>query len=70
MEKLINVKKSRAQSIDVNASVTKTKPTQIKTVERAREWYALPDDAEALKLREKTLDRRLMFIEGVAPPAH
>jgi uncharacterized protein (DUF1330 family) len=37
------------------------------TMERLREWYASPEYAEALKLRQTALDRRLIFIEGVAP---
>jgi uncharacterized protein (DUF1330 family) len=37
------------------------------TMERLREWYASPEYAEALKLRQTTLDRRLIFVEGVAP---
>ena len=32
---------------------------------RAREWYASPEYAEALKLRQAALERRLMFVEGV-----
>lgn len=34
---------------------------------RAREWYASPEYAEALKLRETALERRLLFVEGVLP---
>lgn len=34
---------------------------------RAREWYASPEYAEALKLRQTALERRLMFVEGVVP---
>ncbi|WP_158670950.1 DUF1330 domain-containing protein [Bradyrhizobium guangdongense] len=34
---------------------------------RAREWYASPEYAEALKLRQAALERRLMFVEGVVP---
>jgi uncharacterized protein (DUF1330 family) len=37
------------------------------TLERLREWYASPEYAEALKLRQTALDRRLIFVEGVAP---
>jgi len=37
------------------------------SMERAREWYASPDYAEALKVRRTALDRRLVFVEGVAP---
>ncbi|WGR74443.1 MULTISPECIES: DUF1330 domain-containing protein [unclassified Bradyrhizobium] len=34
---------------------------------RAREWYASPEYAEALKLRRTALERRLLFVEGVVP---
>jgi uncharacterized protein (DUF1330 family) len=34
---------------------------------RAREWYASPEYAEALKHRRSALDRRLVFVDGVAP---
>ncbi len=37
------------------------------TMERLREWYASPEYAEALKARRTALDRRLIFVEGVAP---
>ena len=33
---------------------------------RVREWYASPEYAEALALRQTALGRRLLFIEGVA----
>jgi uncharacterized protein (DUF1330 family) len=32
---------------------------------RAREWYASPEYAEALRLRREGLERRLIFVEGV-----
>jgi uncharacterized protein (DUF1330 family) len=37
------------------------------TMERLREWYISPEYAEALKVRWTALDRRLIFVEGVAP---
>jgi len=37
------------------------------TMERLREWYASPEYADALKVRQTALDRRLIFVEGVAP---
>jgi uncharacterized protein (DUF1330 family) len=37
------------------------------SMERLREWYASPEYAEALKHRRTALDRRLIFVEGVAP---
>ena len=33
----------------------------------ARQWYASPEYAEALKLRRSALDRRLVFVEGISP---
>jgi uncharacterized protein (DUF1330 family) len=35
------------------------------TMERLRQWYASSEYAEALKLRESALERRLIFVEGV-----
>jgi uncharacterized protein (DUF1330 family) len=37
------------------------------STDRLREWYASPEYAEALKVRQTALDRRLIFVEGVAP---
>ncbi|MGR4927420.1 DUF1330 domain-containing protein [Bradyrhizobium sp. CAR08] len=34
---------------------------------RAQEWYASVEYAEALKLRQTALERRLLFVEGVLP---
>jgi uncharacterized protein (DUF1330 family) len=34
---------------------------------RAREWYASPEYAKALKIRQSALERRLVFVEGVVP---
>jgi uncharacterized protein (DUF1330 family) len=37
------------------------------TMERAHEWYVSPEYAEALKVRDIALDRKLIFLEGVPP---
>jgi uncharacterized protein (DUF1330 family) len=37
------------------------------TIEKAREWYASPEYAEALKVRQHVLNRRLTFVDGIAP---
>ena len=37
------------------------------SMERLREWYGSPEYAQALKVRETALDRRLIFVEGVTP---
>jgi uncharacterized protein (DUF1330 family) len=34
------------------------------SMERLREWYASPEYAEALKVRQTALDRRLIFVEA------
>jgi uncharacterized protein (DUF1330 family) len=36
-------------------------------MERLREWYASAEYAEALKVRQTALDRRLFFVEGAVP---
>jgi uncharacterized protein (DUF1330 family) len=39
------------------------------TMDRAHEWYRSPEYAEPLALRGGALSRRLLFVEGAAPPA-
>lgn len=34
---------------------------------RLKEWYASAEYAEALKLRQTALERRLLFVEGALP---
>jgi uncharacterized protein (DUF1330 family) len=36
------------------------------SMDLAREWYRSPEYAEALKVRRHALNRRLIFVEGVA----
>ena len=36
-------------------------------MQRLREWYASPEYAEALRLRQAAFDRRLIFVEGILP---
>jgi uncharacterized protein (DUF1330 family) len=35
------------------------------SMEILRKWYASPEYAEALKIRQTALDRRLIFVEGM-----
>jgi uncharacterized protein (DUF1330 family) len=35
------------------------------SMERARAWYASSEYAEALKFRDRALERRLRFVEGI-----
>jgi uncharacterized protein (DUF1330 family) len=37
------------------------------SMEVLREWYASPEYAKALKIRQTALDRRLIFVEGMPP---
>ena len=37
------------------------------SMELLREWYASPEYAEALMVRQTALERRLIFVEGVPP---
>ncbi len=37
------------------------------TMARAQEWYRSPEYAEALRVRQTALDRRLIFVEGLPP---
>jgi uncharacterized protein (DUF1330 family) len=36
------------------------------SMERLRAWYTSPEYAEALKLRDAALTRRLLFVEGIS----
>ena len=36
------------------------------SMRQAREWYASPEYGEAMKVRQTALERRLIFVEGVA----
>jgi uncharacterized protein (DUF1330 family) len=38
------------------------------TMARLREWYASAEYAEALKVRQSALERRLIFVDGVSSP--
>jgi uncharacterized protein (DUF1330 family) len=40
------------------------------TMEQAREWYHSTEYAEALKVRPRALNRRLIFVEGVPQSAN
>ena len=41
---------------------------EFSSMEKLHEWYASPEYAEALKVRQTALDRRLIFVEGVTRP--
>ena len=37
------------------------------SMERLREWYASAEYAQARRIRQGALERRLLFVEGVTP---
>jgi uncharacterized protein (DUF1330 family) len=37
------------------------------SMDRARAWYHSPEYAEALKVRQHALNRRLIFVDGMPP---
>lgn len=39
------------------------------TMQRLREWYASPEYAEALQVRETALTRRLLFVDSPVEPS-
>jgi uncharacterized protein (DUF1330 family) len=39
------------------------------SMKQLQAWYSSPDYAEALAVRQTALDRRLLFVEGVANPS-
>jgi uncharacterized protein (DUF1330 family) len=40
------------------------------SLERAREWYASPEYAQALRFRDAALVRRLIFLDGMLSEAN
>ncbi|HVW44076.1 MAG TPA: DUF1330 domain-containing protein [Amycolatopsis sp.] len=49
------------------ASARRLVIVEFSSMERARAWYDSPEYAEALKIRSRALDRRLIFAEGLEP---
>jgi uncharacterized protein (DUF1330 family) len=49
-------------------SVRRIVIVEFPTMNAAREWYASPEYAEALKIRQDALDRRLLFATGMQAP--
>src|SRR5215469_7137717 len=48
------------------ATNRKTVIIEFPSMQQAKQWYTSPSYARALKVRHKALDRRLIFVEGMA----
>lgn len=61
------VRGGAAELIEGGPSLKTFVIVEFPSMARAREWYASSEYAEALKVRQTALERRLIFVEGVAP---
>jgi uncharacterized protein (DUF1330 family) len=57
-----------AQAVVVEGGITDRRfvIVEFPSMQRAKEWYTSASYARALKVRNKALDRRLIFVEGLA----
>jgi uncharacterized protein (DUF1330 family) len=51
--------------IEGAAAKTKIVLIEFPSMQRAKEWYASPSYARALKVRQTALNRRMIFVDGV-----
>jgi uncharacterized protein (DUF1330 family) len=63
------VRGAEAQVIEGPPTGRRIVIVEFPSLEQARAWYGSPAYAEALKLRDAALDRRLIFVDGVAAAA-
>ena len=62
------VRGGAAELVEGGPSLKTLVIVEFPSMTRAREWYASAEYAEALKVRQTALERRLVFVEGVARP--
>jgi uncharacterized protein (DUF1330 family) len=60
------VRGAEAEVVEGTPTTRRIVVVEFPSIEQARNWYSSPAYAEALKLRETALDRRLIFVEGIA----
>jgi len=53
--------------VEGEATARRVVIVEFPTMQRAREWYASREYAQALEYREAALNRRLMFVNGLEP---
>ena len=51
--------------IEGAAVKTKMVVVEFPSLQRAKEWYASASYSRALKVRQKALERRLIFVDGI-----
>jgi uncharacterized protein (DUF1330 family) len=61
------VRGGAASTIEGGPPAKNLNVVEFPSMERLREWYASPEYTAALKHRRTALERRLIFVEGVAP---
>jgi uncharacterized protein (DUF1330 family) len=61
------VRGGRAELAEGNLPAKAVVIVEFPSMARLKEWYASPEYAEALKLRQTALERRLLFVEGAIP---
>ena len=59
------VRGGKAELAEGNLPAKAVVIVEFPSMARLKEWYASPEYAEALKLRQTALERRLLFVEGV-----
>ena len=59
------VRGGKAELVEGNLPPKAVIIVEFESMARLKEWYASPEYAEALKLRQTALERRLLFVEGV-----
>ena len=52
------------ESVEGDWTPARVAIVEFESMERAREWYGSPEYAPALVIRERALERRLIFVEG------
>ena len=61
------VRGAKADVMEGDPSDRKIVIVEFPSLEQARAWYTSPAYAEALKFRHKALNRKLTFVDGIAP---
>ncbi len=61
------VRGGKAELAEGNLPAKAIVVVEFASMARLKEWYASPEYAEALRVRQTALERRLVFVEGAVP---